>query len=1407
MSTIYTYGDTEYELPDGLSNEEALQRIKTYLESQAQEPRSSVIEPETEYEGAPQEFLEGVASGLIAIPQGILELGAIGVDLVADTDYATAVSDTAGQLRTNLGIDPEGFIGKGTEALVQFGIPGLGAAGAVSKVSKLGRLDRALRTGAAKRIQKGADAKLTLGEKTALGGMQVAAAGAADFVVATDGVTSIADFFEGGPTQTDKEIGLSGAEEAQRRLYNKLVLGAEAAAVSVAAPAALGFAGRVSDETGLTKAVTTGLQKGIAQPVKKVAESLDDKMRAIEARSLLGQDQSPVFNTLAEISSVFRYRGFLPDEVAETRLLVTGKTDAIIKRAKTILTGVEKNVEAALKEADKVSSGASPLTKQSIYNNIEAFLTGADDAARARALSELPKNVANEALKMRGLVRSLNESVLKSDYMDMLSKQVTKRGVNKGDKVKQEIQKNINTYLRRRYKAFEVKNYTPSKEAMETATKGFSENPKEILFELSEAVKREKDLVKRQELEKRYGIEKDDLGVYQFIDRIAGPSEEQARIAAQQFLGRYTKRKRGSGNTLARVAEYRTNPKIFLDKINFPKYKRELLGEITDPRESFLGTVADLAEFKAVDDYFGMIRGMATARNADGSFTNPGIARLFRDKAELTEDELKSYKDAGFKELDADEELADGQFGSLRGFLVPNQVFNDMTRVAYSDPSVLSRFALGAYSGFLKLKGGTQYAKTVLSPITQLRNVTTASAFALAQGNVGRGASLGESMRIVYEGLFKNLPEDMMVKQFNELQDLGIIGTQAQLREVQDLISKGLGFGVDEVNGIPVDRKFGSKLADSKLGGFLHNTGKGAESMYQAGDDLWKVYNYTFEVNKLRNAYRNMTDDEIIADLVARRNIDPKGKSAERLIKEEAARIVRNTVPNYNMVPEIIQFARRLPTGNFIAFPYEIIRTGVNTIARGVDEMASTNPEIRKIGLRRLTGALSTFTIAPMALEELAYTLTDITKDQMDAMKRSMVADYQKNNTLIPVQRDKETGIPIFIDYSFSNPYDFLTKGLVTALNEVETNRLKGKSSSAAVRDAMFTGLSEYFAPFTDESIIFGKLRDVLDPNAEAPVLKQLAQRIGGRAGQTVTGAQVYNKEDSDGDKLSKSFAHVLDAILPSVLPVDVRSGEFEASRFIRGFATSLGLNEELGISPVDRMNRERELSQELSRAMTGITEEKPTLLPLKYRGYEFSQRRIDAANIFTRVTNRANANTQDLTSAFTKSMDAQVRIQRDMYLVIQDMRTIGLKDNQIRKVFKEAGIGGYKKLMLKDRDGDPSPRFDIPKVSTTAIKNMRRNNLDIPMREFQNIRRQYRAIPVIVEEPQVQEQSSLSLPSLISSANAAAQPSSSVPAQAGAAVAPPAAPAPSTSVPDTSLLGSSPEDILKNLEIFQRTR
>ena len=89
--------------------------------------------------------------------------------------------------------------------------------------------------------------------------------------------------------------------------------------------------------------------------------------------------------------------------------------------------------------------------------------------------------------------------------------------------------------------------------------------------------------------------------------------------------------------------------------------------------------------------------------------------------------------------------------------------------------------------------------------------------------------------------------------------------------------------------------------------------------------DRWKITNYVVELDRLKQSAIKqgieLTDDVV------------------RGLKQEAANIVKNTVPNYAYVGSAVKTARILPIGNFMSFPAEMIRTTTNIAEQGLKEM------------------------------------------------------------------------------------------------------------------------------------------------------------------------------------------------------------------------------------------------------------------------------------------------------------------------------------------------------------------------------------------------------------------------------------------------------------------------------------
>jgi len=1274
-------------------------------------PVEQVSKPTSEtQESTTQEIAEGIASGLIAIPQGLAELGASAVDLALDTNYSTDVTNFADSIRDMAGIDPEGAAGEIAEVVTQFVIPGLGAAGLVSKLGRVKNMS-------------------SLARKAS----QIGAAGVTDAMVATDGVTTLGDFFGGGITQSTDTVGLEGREAAAAKIGNKLKIGLEAMGATAAVDPvlkALGYTGR-----GVTKVATP-----VFSPVAKGA------LMAGTALSSSVQKLAEEHPLLDGFLAAFRSRGNLSQELYEARSRIRGEVDAELGQVSRTVLQIESGIDDALKETESTLADASPLAREEGLNRLYAYLTKEEsfvkeaEKAGLPPLKMLPKEMQVGARKARVQVDRLTKQIEGSDYL-------AREGLTGKEAEAAEImERNIGSYLRRRYKLFEDKNYMGSeafKQNRLDAIEYFKSSPsaaKNIAEEIGSTLEDGVDVI------------------------VEGGKELLTKDAAQRltddFVAQYTGKflKTPGKKNAQTVARNGLRTGLFKSRQANNQVLRSLMGEIKDPMEALVTTVADMAEFVATDRFYKFIN-QNLVDKASGDFLSQEAFMRLPKTAQ-----------------GAYQQLGEG-FGSLKdNVYAKNNVYKDLTMQTKSNTNDVAQVMRATYSGFLRGKGITQYGATVLSPITQIRNFTSSSLFALAQGNVGTGANLFDSIGVVWDNIVKRPDKENYYK---NLQRIGVVGTQTQLREMDALISDGLGVtkgATPDALDIPTSGSFGQAFSRGKTGSFLSSINKRARDLYQGGDDVWKVYNFEFEKNKILSALGS--EEQVIAIT---------GKSSDQY----SADIVKNTVPNYERVPEVIRELRKLPVGNFIAFPAEILRTSANTLKQSLDELASSNAKVREIGMRRLMGFTTTTMVVPTALQKMALDLTGTTQEQIDSVRESG-APWEQNSLLLPTSTktgsDGKQIITGYVNYSFTNPYSYLSKPARAIMNAYSKGEDIGSDTNRIATDAVMGAVAEMFEPFAGESILTERLLDVTVRN-----------------GVTQTGAKVYRDDpevETTGDKVLKSFAHISGAFIPAAvkLGVDVKGQKketqapgLELGRLARSFTEDT----------IDPSGNERKVAQEIFRALTGFTEtEVKADRTVMFTGFEYNRGLRSASGIFnSAVSTKGTLDSDNAIQTYIDANEAHYRVANQMYRTIQNMRTAGISDAEIRRSLKQNKIMNASKLMRGE--------FVPFSPSSEVKKRVRKNGNALPMAEINKLKSEFRKrkLGKPVEQEPVEQKPFVLTP--VEQKPFVLTPVEQAPASATSNLGTlPAASGQSSAAARTNpalLGGGNPLDILKNLVIAQR--
>jgi hypothetical protein len=1256
----------------------------------------------------------GAGAGIVDIGQGISELGAAGLEAanIIDEGSQEATTEFFENAKTNLGLTPERTAGKVVETIVNYGAPGIGV---FSWVSKADKARKALQSGTAVKkartwFGQSADLfgrkapKVLTQTRAGRAGLTTAGTGIADVLVSPSTMTTLADSWDAMPEflQTEDEGSLTGKELAAVRLRNKFRLGFEGASFNLAGEIVLPVAGAVikgvgSSELSGMPTLARGLQTGMGY--------LGDKAKGF----FPGGANFLKRNFTADAGA--------PEEIGAVVRTAEGITDSQEAAATRLLNDFDKAIKKSIR-LQKLTGRGKKATQRT-YNDTMDYLTGEMDADNFGAVYGTKVRSAVDA--MRNKIDDLSvefEAAVRSAPNLTSQRQV---------ELLQQFQNNQGTYIRRLYELHlnpnkfsdvDFKTMPQYKQAKEELRKVIQTKKPGTVTELAD---QQADLfiseVFNRSIVNSFGLTPEAAA------RQAGASVAKG---AKEVVGRTSLFKLASGMLTERGEYLDAAPAL-----------REMMGEVRNPRQAFLLTVDNMATTMASQKLFDSISSTSQSISVPGQVQyldeaiakmNAGGRPLAINGNNLTDGQTKvltndlNYTKLG--EADMDHPFG-GAYGSLSGNYVPTEIANSLTT-----PGRSQSFAQNALAVSLQLKGVSQMSKTVLNPLSQVRNFLSNTFVVGANGLLGRNMGIFESGQVLMANAIDS-PEQF--KLLKAMQDEGAIGQNIQLSEIKNLLKEQTKSGVSAMLNTG-----GKLLRKTPVAGTTINF---MEKTYQLGDDYWKVVGALGEKARygaaLRKAGLDIEDinpavqDALVNAKIAKRKTSIAGTDFGDML---AVDVVKQTMPVYSMVPEVIKSLRRIPVmGNFMAFPAEIIRTSGNIVNRSVREMgfkatdelvAAMGEEqakafarqIRGIGAERLTGYISMATVAPGAMRNAAHDVLGITEAEEDLLEQNKPY-WSEGNTMMYLEKPDADLNAEAVDLSYMLPYEFMLAPARAAMEVYRNKGAVGANDAEKLGFAAMAAFKKFAEPFASEAMATERLVDVTL-----------------RDGKTQTGAEIYEPGEMWGDKLSKSINHVAGAFIPGIVEqaYTVKGGEITEGRINRAFTDT-----------PSKSGDEYSVAEEAGTMLTGLRPMKVNIgRSLGYDGGAYSADRSSAVQIFTKVADDNDATAEDVMAAYVKANDAKRRHQSLLKNKIDTAMDAGFTRAQIYMSLKNSGVS---RKEIRNIIGN---RFEPIKISRNLIRevsnevNVKKENRilqRLPVAEINEIKRSMinsEIVPTQVEEP-----------------------------------------------------------------------
>jgi len=1167
--------------------------------------------------------------------------------------------------------EPETLTGKVVEVLAQYGVPSSAGFKIMSRAKRLATLQKA------KKITTAAIGT-TAANIASKSGYMAGAFGITDIIASEPGRGNLV-------LQEEDTTGLSGSDLAAARFRNRIRFGAEGATIGgvfsligkpaailgkygIAKPAGFGlrygvspiFTGAswlLSKDKYLLPNIARGLRKGTTYSVEKIMNPILRRDFSFEQlppfkkwQTFSVKSDDPLKSRLKKFDNILAWFKSIGDKTGRQFHLTSRAAREIKAKSRTI----EKWLESIEARAYVLAKGfknlhntktVSPSSEKHYLDQVLTYLKG------DLRLDKLPTLLQNPSKVLK-----MEMTKIKQLFGDLLPE----------GELKDYVLKNVSTYMRKSFAVFTNPSYVPDEKIFQGAVKY-----------MSDLIKNNRDL------------------------RTAALNEFKSfkpAAAIRKYAESLTKKilhegKTNNGDPLQILTNISRSNLRLKDVVRtgeeLPDAIKRLLGEENNLKASVLTTTSHAITQTTNKKLFDRLAALGVKEGW-----------LFKDEARanargiMDAEKIKHVPGLGFLGSRLDRLYASRQVAeAFRGTpgMLDNLIQND------------------AYRAILQLKVATQFGKTVLSPATQVRNVTSASLFPLANGHIGGKASVTEAFKMAMDDIFgagKVIDEKKLIDSIEDKIRRGVMDENivaSELGAVLKDIKKG---SINSLDGLY------NRLTNGK---FM----KTATRIYAGGDNVWKWFGDEYVQSQLRGVYKTLPAlrkwfKEIQGeDFIARDLFSNKLKTYDDAIKEASAWYIRNTYPTYSKVPEAIKAIRKLPFGNFVSFPAEMMRTTYNIIGIAAKEISSSNPVLRQMGYRRMMGAYTVLGGAGTAAVNIASELTGVTMEELEAYKKSFAADWNKTSILLPLDKWIK-GEGKAINFSYFSPYDVVQRPVEAFMKALHEGRMSNQDIDDLILSIGVESLGELFDSFVSEPLGYERILDSL-PRGKF-----------GRGGQKKAGGFVYSDTDSPGDKIAKSFAHFVEGIEPGAVTTGKKIG-----RALEGELKSGGQPYSL-----------RDEALALFSGIRIINVDVPRTMDYKLTNFRRDKLSVTKAEYFYSLKDTMDRGPEQLQQEFRNIQDEYFRVQQEFYYVLQDALKMGLTKRDLRKIMMARNFSGreisalLRGKMIPFKASDNLMQKRVRKAKKAYPDEKIERSYFYPKREFFRIMREYRNKSLKYEEP-----------------------------------------------------------------------